>query len=137
MTPSVPVPRLVNALPAPLSGGVTAPPWTIPYVNPRIALSVPRVVMKGFSPTRVTTRPLARPTTSPVPNPASKATSSDAPAESAMAVTMPVRPMVDPTDRSSPPPIITRASPNPAMQIQEKYTATVPKMLLAVRKFGV
>ncbi len=116
----VALPSAENARPAALSGGVTAAPETMPYVKPRTMLSEPRVAMKGLSRMRVMASALSRPTAAPEANPAATAGATPAPATSTSAAIMPARPMVEPTARSRPPPIITIASPKPAMQIQEK-----------------
>ncbi len=101
----------------------------MPYVSPRTMLSEPSVAMNGLSRMRVTANALIAPTTRPAARPAMTAITAPPPADSTSAAITPANPIVEPTARSSPPPIITIASPNPAMQIQEKYTATLPRIL--------
>ena len=77
---------------------------------PRTSTMVPSVVMNGLTLRNAITRPLASPTAAPAAIPA--ATPAAIPASSmTMAATQPDSAAVEPTDRSKPPPTMTKVMP--------------------------
>ena len=121
---------------------------------------MPSVVTKGDSPSTAMQKPLTRPTISAATSPArietsrispgtlattvlpsaARCTNSDAPGmpgvdrpDITMEVIMAEKHIIDPTDRSMPPVMITKVMPRVAMAMKEKFFATFC-MLPCVKK---
>src|SRR5579871_1865554 len=88
----------------------TGAPPVMRKTTPRTSTMVPSVVMNGLTPSHAMTSPLARPTTAPAMTPATMPITSPA-LTIAMAATQPASAAVEPTERSNPPPTITKVMP--------------------------
>src|SRR5262245_34393892 len=88
----------------------TGAPPVMRKTRPRTSTMVPSVVMNGLTPSLAMIRPLTSPTAAPATMPAS--TPAAIPNFTiTMAATQPANATVDPTDRSKPPPTITKVMP--------------------------
>ena len=102
-------PKATKAPGRPVSPLTGAPP-VMRNTTPRTSTMVPSVVMNGLTLRNAITRPLASPTAAPAAIPA--ATPAAMPASSiTMAATQPDSAAVEPTDRSKPPPTMTKVMP--------------------------
>src|SRR5215510_5118233 len=102
-------PKAMNAPGSTVSCGTGAPPVTR-NTTPRTSTMVPSVVMKGLTLRNAMMSPLASPTAAPARIPA--ATPAAIPASSmTMAATQPASATVEPTERSKPPPTMTKVMP--------------------------
>src|SRR6266540_2337431 len=102
-------PKATNALGSPVSPLTGAPP-VMRKTTPRTRTMVPSVVMNGLTLRNPMTRPLASPTAAPAMMPA--ATPAAIPASSITMLAMqPESAAVEPTERSKPPPTITKVMP--------------------------
>src|SRR5262245_15464587 len=102
-------PKATNALGSPLSPLTGAPP-VMRKTTPRTRTMVPSVVMNGLTLRKAMTTPLASPTAAPAMMPA--ATPAAIPASSMTMLAMqPESAAVEPTERSKPPPTITKVIP--------------------------
>ena len=81
-------------------------------------------------------RPLSTPTSNPANKPPTTAKGTGMPSTRSMALTRPEKPITDPTERSIPAVMMTIASPNAAIAIQEKARRML-KMFVDVRNVSV
>src|SRR6266480_2112694 len=102
-------PKAMNSPGSPVSPLIGAPP-VMRKTTPRTRTMVPSVVMKGLTLRNAMTRPLASPTAAPAMTPAT--TPAAMPASSmTMLATQPESAAVEPTERSKPPPTMTKVMP--------------------------
>ena len=103
---------------------------------PRITDNVPSVVMNGLMRARATSRPLIRPAPAPVINAAAMPSRGQPVRVAVIAPSTAARPIVEPTERSMPPAMMTSASPSATIPTTEISRATLNR-LRAVRKYGL
>ncbi len=95
---------------------LSVPPWTMVCETPRISSMPPSVTMNGCSLSRVISRPWPRPTSSTTASATTMPSQSECPmppcaCDEIFAMMTPVRPTIEPTDRSMPPVTITKPLP--------------------------
>src|SRR5262245_59612829 len=119
-------PKATNSPGKPVSPETGAPP-VIRNTTPRTSTMVPRVVMKGLTLSQAMVTPLTRPTSAPAAIPA--ATPAAIPASSiTMLATQPDSAAVEPTERSKPPPMITKVMPRAITAMIEDCTRMLVRL---------
>src|SRR5262245_60874343 len=104
-----PEPKATNSRGSPVSPSIGAPP-VMRKTTPRTSTIVPSVVVKGLTFRNAMISPLASPTAAPAAIPAM--TPAAIPASSiTIAATQPASAAVEPTERSKPPPTMTKVMP--------------------------
>ena len=104
-------------------------------LRPRPMLSAPSETMNGVMPTYAMTEPLNMPISMPDNTPIGRAKIGWTPAARTTPVIMPLKPTVEPTERSIPPVRITNNSPNATIATNEICRET-RYIFLAVRNCG-
>src|SRR5215831_3003164 len=119
-------PKAMKLAGKPVSPDTGAPP-VIRNTTPRTSTMVPSVVMNGLTSRNAMTRPLASPTAAPAAIPAS--TPAAMPACSiTIAATQPASAAVEPTERSKPPPMITKVMPRAITAMIEDCTRMLVRL---------
>jgi len=121
-----PEPKATNALGNPVSPLTGAPP-VIRKTMPRTSTMVPSVVMNGLTLRAAMTRPLARPTSAPERTPAIAPAAIPASSITMLAM-QPDNAAVEPTERSNPPPTITKVMPMAITAMTEDCTRRLVRL---------
>src|SRR3989454_71971 len=119
-------PNATNWPGRPLSPETGAPP-VMRKTTPRTSTMVPSVVMNGLTLRKAMTSPFASPTAAPAITPAT--TPAAIPASIiTMLATQPASAAVEPTERSKPPPTITKVMPMAITAMIEDCTSTLVRL---------